>query len=99
MPASASAIPSSTKQSIFVTPDGRNVFGVFVLVTTLFALWGFCNGMIDTMDQHFQQELKLNLSQSAWVQFAHFLGYFLMALPADGWRLGSAIKVASSPGC
>ncbi len=86
----APAIPSSTKQSIFITPEGRNVFGVFVLVTTLFALWGFCNGMIDTMDQHFQQELKLNLSQSAWVQFAHFLGYFLMALPA-GWlaaRLG-----------
>ena len=46
--------------------------------------------MIDVMDKHFQEELHLTLSQSAWVQFAHYLGYFLMSLPA-GWlaiRLG-----------
>jgi MFS transporter, FHS family, L-fucose permease len=36
------------------------------------------------MDKHFQEELHLNLSQSAWVQFAHYLGYFIMSLPA-GW--------------
>jgi FHS family L-fucose permease-like MFS transporter len=40
--------------------------------------------MIDVMDKHFQEELHLSLSQSAWVQFAHYLGYFLMAMPA-GW--------------
>jgi FHS family L-fucose permease-like MFS transporter len=56
----------------------------FVLVSSLFLLWGFCNGMIDVMDKHFQKELHLTLAQSAWVQFAHYLGYFLMALPA-GW--------------
>ena len=81
---------TTDKKRLFVTDDGRNVFVTFVLVTTLFALWGFCNGMIDVMDKHFQEELHLNLSQSAWVQFAHYLGYFLMALPA-GWlatRLG-----------
>ena len=46
--------------------------------------------MIDVMDKHFQEELHLSLSQSAWVQFAHWMGYFLMSLPA-GWlatRLG-----------
>src|SRR5437764_11855782 len=46
--------------------------------------------MIDVMDKHFQEELGLNKSQSAWVQFAHYLGYFRMSLPA-GWlasRLG-----------
>ena len=32
--------------------------------------------MIDVMDKHFQEELSLNKSQSAWVQFAHYLGYF-----------------------
>ena len=79
-----STAPSPAPKSIFVTPDGRNLLGVFVLVTTLFALWGFCNGMIDVMDKHFQDELHLSLSESASVQFAHFLGYFLMALPA-GW--------------
>jgi FHS family L-fucose permease-like MFS transporter len=42
------------------------------------------------MDKHFQEELNLTKSQSAWVQFAHYLGYFLMSVPA-GWlatRLG-----------
>lgn len=69
---------------MFQTADGRNVFVTFALVSTLFLLWGFCNGMIDVMDKHFQDELHLTLAQSAWVQFAHYLGYFLMALPA-GW--------------
>ncbi len=65
-------------------PDGKSLFVTFALVSSLFLLWGFCNGMIDVMDKHFQEELHLSLSQSAWVQFAHYLGYFLMALPA-GW--------------
>jgi hypothetical protein len=70
--------------SLFRTADGRNHFVTFALVSSLFLLWGFCNGMIDVMDKHFQEELHLTLAQSAWVQFAHYLGYFLMALPA-GW--------------
>lgn len=81
---------STEKKGLFVLPDGRNVMFTFILVSSLFALWGFCNGMIDVMDKHFQKELHLSLSQSAWVQFAHWMGYFLMSLPA-GWlatRLG-----------
>jgi FHS family L-fucose permease-like MFS transporter len=69
---------------MFLLADGRNVVVTFVLVCSLFLLWGFCNGMIDVMDKHFQTELHLTLAQSAWVQFAHYLGYFLMAVPA-GW--------------
>lgn len=72
------------KKSIFVLDDGRNLLFPFILVSSLFLLWGFCNGMIDVMDKHFQEELGLSKSQSAWVQFAHYLGYFLMSLPA-GW--------------
>jgi FHS family L-fucose permease-like MFS transporter len=75
---------NTKKKSIFVTDDGKNLFVTFALVSSLFLLWGFCNGMIDVMDKHFQRELHLTLAQSAWVQFAHYLGYFLMALPA-GW--------------
>lgn len=81
---------AARKQSMFVLEDGRNVAFTFILVSSLFLLWGFCNGMIDVMDKHFQEELKLSLSQSAWVQFAHWMGYFLMSIPA-GWlatRLG-----------
>ena len=82
--------PRTAKRPMFVLDDGRNVLFTFILLIFLFALWGFCNGMIDVMDKHFQEELHLTLSQSAWVQFAHYLGYFLMAIPA-GWlatRLG-----------
>src|SRR5271169_1063718 len=67
---------------MFIAEGGVNLFFVFCLVSSLFLLWGFCNGMIDVMDKHFQDELHLSLAQSAWVQFAHYLGYFLMALPA-----------------
>ena len=74
----------SNKKSMFVTPDGSNVLFTFILVSSLFLLWGFCNGMIDVMDKHFQEVLSLNKAQSAWVQFAHYLGYFLMSMPA-GW--------------
>jgi FHS family L-fucose permease-like MFS transporter len=75
---------------MFCLADGKSLAFTFVLVSSLFLLWGFCNGMIDVMDKHFQEELHLTLAQSAWVQFAHYLGYFLMSLPA-GWlatRLG-----------
>ncbi len=81
---------STKKESMFVLSDGRNVMFTFSIVSSLFLLWGFCNGMIDVMDKHFQEELDLTLAQSAWVQFAHYLGYFLMSIPA-GWlatRLG-----------
>jgi FHS family L-fucose permease-like MFS transporter len=75
-------------------PDGKNMVFTFILVSSLFLLWGFCNGMIDVMDKHFQKELHLSLSQSANVQWAHYLGYFLMAMPA-GWL---AIKLGYKGG-
>ncbi|MFB3829984.1 MAG: MFS transporter [Bryobacteraceae bacterium] len=78
------------KKSLFVTDDGQNLVFTFILVSSLFLLWGLCNGMIDVMDKHFQEELGLSKSQSAWVQFAHYLGYFLMSIPAGilATRLG-----------
>lgn len=82
-PASAAA----QKPGLFAAANGRSYLIPFILVSSLFFLWGFCNGMIDVMDKHFQKELHLTLAQSAWVQFAHYLGYFLMAMPA-GWLAG-----------
>ena len=75
---------STQKKGLFIGDDGANLIFTFILVSSLFFLWGVCNGMIDVMDKHFQEELSLNKAQSAWVQFAHYLGYFLMAMPA-GW--------------
>jgi FHS family L-fucose permease-like MFS transporter len=77
-------------RGMFQGEDGRSLVFTFCLVSSLFLLWGFCSGLIDVMDKHFQESLHLSLSQSAWVQFAHYLGYFLMALPAGllAQRLG-----------
>ncbi len=73
---------SAKKIGMFQLPDGKSLGFTFALVSSLFLLWGFCNGMIDTMDKHFQDQLHLTKAQSAWVQFAHYMGYSLMALPA-----------------
>jgi MFS transporter, FHS family, L-fucose permease len=67
---------------MFKTDDGKNLFVTFVLVTTLFLLWGFCNGMIDILNKHFQDALHINKQQSGLVQSANYLAYFLMAIPA-----------------
>ena len=68
--------------SLFRTADGKNLFVTFALVTSLFLLWGFCNGMIDILNKHFQNTLHINKFQSGFVQFANYLAYFLMAIPA-----------------
>src|SRR5205823_6939565 len=66
----------------FAAEQGASFAFPFCLVSSLFLLWGFCNGLIDVMDKHFQDELHLTKAQSAWVQTAHYLGYAIMALPA-----------------
>ena len=54
----------------------------FILVTSLFALWGFANAVTDPMVQAFKKVLELSNSEAAWVQMAFYGGYFCMALPA-----------------
>ncbi len=76
---------ATPRKGLFIGEDGTNLTFTFMLVSSLFFLWGLCNGMIDVMDKHFQEELSLTKSQSAWVQFAHYLGYFLMSCRPDGW--------------
>lgn len=53
-----------------------------MLITSLFLLWGFCNGIIDILNKHFQDMLRINKEQSGLVQAANYLTYFLMAIPA-----------------
>ena len=73
---------NSKRGSLFRLPDGRNFFVTFALVTSLFLLWGFCNGMIDILNKHFQNSLHISAAQSGLVQSANYIAYFLMAIPA-----------------
>jgi fucose permease len=76
--------PQSTVKntSWFRMPDGTNYAYVFLIVCSLFLLWGVCNGMIDALNKHFQDSNQLTMAESASVQFANYMGYFLMAIPA-----------------
>lgn len=60
----------------------KNLIIPFILVTSLFALWGIANGVTDPMVNAFKKILELSNSQAAWVQMAFYGGYFSMALPA-----------------
>lgn len=73
---------AAVRTGLFRIPGGRNMLATFALVTTLFLLWGFCNGLIDVLNKHFQSTLHINKFQSGFVQTANYLAYFLMAIPA-----------------
>ena len=56
----------------------------FILITSLFFLWGFARAILDVLNKHFQNSLDISLTQSSLIQVTTYLGYFLMAIPA-GW--------------
>ena len=54
----------------------------FILITFLFALWAFANGITNPMVAAFQTLMEMPASQAALVQFAFYGGYATMAVPA-----------------
>lgn len=54
----------------------------FILITSLFFLWGIAHGMLDTLNKHFQEMLHMSKAQSGMIQFSVYMAYFGMALPA-----------------
>ncbi len=82
-------MPSKRTQLI----DKRYVLP-FILITTLFFLWGFARAILDVLNKHFQDELHISITQSSLIQVTTYLGYFIMAIPAGmfinryGYRRG-----------
>jgi MFS transporter, FHS family, L-fucose permease len=54
----------------------------FILVTILFALWGFANDITNPLVAAFKDVFVINNAQSSWVQMAFYGGYGTMAIPA-----------------
>jgi len=54
----------------------------FIIVTTLFALWGFANDITNPMVAAFKNILLISHFESSLVQFAFYGGYCVMAFPA-----------------
>ena len=69
-----------SKNKVAVVP--KELVIPFVLITSLFALWGFANDITNPMVSAFKKILELNNTQASWVQAAFYGGYFTMALPA-----------------
>lgn len=66
------------------TLTNRQYLLPFILVTSLFFLWGFARAILDVLNKHFQNALDISMTQSALIQVTTYLGYFIMAIPA-GW--------------
>ncbi|BEJ10906.1 hypothetical protein CspHIS471_0103280 [Cutaneotrichosporon sp. HIS471] len=55
----------------------RQYLWAFILVTSLFFLWGFAYGLLDVLNKHFQNTLGVTTSQTTGLQAAYFgIGYF-----------------------
>lgn len=54
----------------------------FILITSLFALWGFANDITNPMVAAFQTVMELSTFEASWIQFAFYGGYATMAVPA-----------------
>jgi len=65
-----------------VAPASGNTRLAFILVTSLFFMWGLSYGLLDVLNKHFQETLNITRARSGLLQMAYFGAYFLMALPA-----------------
>jgi FHS family L-fucose permease-like MFS transporter len=76
------ALPTPTTPPKIKSGDSGSYGLAFALVTSLFFLWGLANSLNGSLIKQFQIALDLNRFQAGIVDFAFYLGYFFMALPA-----------------
>ena len=85
---------TTKRQRLFEGTDGKSYLLPFILITTLFFLWGFAHSILDVLNKHFQESMHISKAESALVQAVVYGGYFLMAIPAGkiirrfGYRTG-----------
>ncbi len=87
------------KESKSIVVD-KKVIVPFVLITSLFALWGFANDITNPMVAAFKTVMEISNAKAAMVQFAFYGGYATMAIPAAliikrySYKLGILIGLA-----
>ena len=72
---------SNNKDSL-LRHNGVSYVLPFILITSLFMLWGFANDITNPMVAAFQTVMNLSAAKASLVQFAFYGGYTTMALPA-----------------
>src|SRR5580765_2085297 len=78
-------VDSKRKQRFFLIP--------FILVTSLFFLWGMVHNLDSILIPHLKKACGLNNRQSTLVDTAVFFAYFLMAIPAGMFLKRSGYKI------
>jgi MFS transporter, FHS family, L-fucose permease len=54
----------------------------FILITSLFFMWGLANNLTDTLLSAFRRIMSMSDFETAWIQVAFYGSYFCLALPA-----------------
>ncbi len=78
MKAATEESPAKTNQ----TSTGNPYLFAFLMVASLFFIWGFCHAMLDVLNKHFQNILNISKAQSGLVETSVFIPYLLLAFPA-----------------
>lgn len=78
----------------------------FILITSLFLVWGLSNNMTDTLLAAFKKIMSMSDFQTSWIQIAFYGSYFCLAIPAalfikrytykSGVLLGLGLFIAGS---
>ena len=74
------AVASDQSSSAPLLPRTGRV--AFFLITGLFFLWGVPNNLNDVLIRQFMKSFEINRLEAGLVQWAFYLGYFLLAIPA-----------------
>ena len=98
MPVSESKNPGMTRNDTSKTDGhGDQLFPAghlvpFVLVTALFFLWAIPNNLNDVLIRQFMKSFTISRTQAGFVQFAFYMGYFFLAMPAALIMLQSRLQ-------
>lgn len=72
----------NNKKDSLLRHNGISYVWPFILITSLFMLWGFANDITNPMVAAFQTVMELSAAKASLVQFAFYGGYATMAIPA-----------------
>lgn len=62
--------------------NGKSYLFPFILLTSLFLMWGLANNMTDTLLAAFKKIMSMSDFQTSWIQMAFYGSYFCLAIPA-----------------
>lgn len=68
--------------NLFKSKTNVNYLFPFILISSLYLLWGCAHGLLDVLNKQFQDNFDMSKAESGFVQFSVYIGYFIMAIPA-----------------